>query len=883
MKQDKFLYGNITLSQIAHFLVDVCGKDALLSGNYLSDSELNDAYKEKGSYLKFRFTDENSIFGKIRQFFSDLEDEFGVPKFKSTQKASLDGKKFEETEQSHFQYFYQFIVWLCIIHVAGTRPFENTQNNVTKKSIATWLLLPGNDMLQKYIALWSDSSFTEIFSKFISHSGKTWEEIYTMVSEKLDIPATDSYQYVKRSLQRCKKENKNPKWEIFHALLKVVHSVNKEYASIFLNMYFYVNFRNALVHISLKKQDWNRLECFCKSYKVELVHDFIEDFVNMPALQQINEFADYFDNLTARNCRETISQFQKDYYDLKHSLPHSLVFFENWFCGKDFVLKYLDSGNLEELEEAVQWYLKALRQGKYFAGKSLEPFVHEAVAVSMYFDYKKNLAQARARIAKNSDASSDTKTSLDKNTKEFYDFGLTFDLFLNEKDDASQLFYHAPENFWMKFHPESEKVKGLAGKDFFRHVEMNTTEKESVHKSREYLLEIGDSKINDILPTTHDVAYTPLCNAIVQGFYDVVERYLDESVYPSLDVNKPSTNNCYPVHEILTKCKGIPTGMPIPITSIGKKEKELFFKILDRTDKSRLFTETNRSRHSPLQTAIETLDTDIVSALEDKMVGKDFFPSGYKISADMVSPLYYAIEYKHQILNFPKFLEKMPIGHFDFKNLLSPGFSSSDKKKSLGHIMESDFLNIFQQYQSNALSQKDIQELHAKINSIIDVLISKTQDVDEFILWSLNTPIKQEQGCTALLLACEWNDTIVCKKLIEAGADITKAVGKCPSMPLPNGIPLYTPNNFSYRAIHFKSWDCLEMALTEYKGKISRQMHCGEVQMTPLVYFLCYVQTMEFTEAQHLCQRFIPLFQSAGASFDEPTILGSAQELLSVP
>ena len=174
MKQDKILYGNITLSQIAHFLVDVCGKDALLAGNYLNDSELNDAYKEKGSYLKFRFTDENSIFGKIRQFFSDLEDEFGVPKIELTQNASLDGKQFEKTEQSAFQYFYRFIVWHCIIHIAGTRPFENTQNNVTKKSIATWLLLLGNDMLQKYIALWSDSSFTEIFSEFISHSGKTF-------------------------------------------------------------------------------------------------------------------------------------------------------------------------------------------------------------------------------------------------------------------------------------------------------------------------------------------------------------------------------------------------------------------------------------------------------------------------------------------------------------------------------------------------------------------------------------------------------------------------------------------------------------------------------------------------------------------------------------
>lgn len=879
MKQDKILYGNITLGQVARFVVEVCGKDALVAGKYLSDAEINDAYKEKGSYLKFRFTDENSIFGKVRQFFSDLEDEFGIPKFKSTQKASLDGKKFEETEQSHFQYFYRFIVWLCIIHPAGTRPFENTQNNLTKKSIATELLDPRHAVLQEYVTLYSDFSYAEIFSEFVSRSTNSLEDIYKMVAGELELKVTDPYQYVKRSLERCKKENKTPPWGIFHALLKVVYNLHKEYIVGLLDVYFYANFKNALVHISLKKQDWKRIEDFCRNYNVYDVHDFIEDFVNMESLKRISHFAEYFDGLLERNCHENIYRFQKDYNDLKMQLPHSLPFFENWFCGKDFVLKYLDSGDLEELEEAVKWYLKALRQGKYFAGKSLEPFIHEAVAVSVYFDYTKNPAQARTRIAKNSDASSDTKTSLDKNTKEFYDFGLTFDLFLNEKEDASQLFYYAPEHFWEKFPPQSSKAQELHTKDFRRNSVIN--QKESVYQSKEYLLEISDSKINDLLPTTRDVQYTPLCNAIVQGFYDVVEQYLDQSCYPSLDVNKPSTNNCYPIHEILTKCKGFQTGMPVPITSIKKREKELFFKILDRTEKQVLFTETNRSRLSPLQTAIETLDKEIASALVDKMVGKDYFPSDYKISADMVSPLYYAIGYKHQILDFSQCLEKEEISVINPATLFRPGFSASEKKESLGHDIESDFRNILLQLQANALSQKDTQELNAKINSIIEVLISKTQDVDEFILWSLNTLIKQEQGCTALLLACEWNDIVVCRKLLDAGADITKAGGNTPSLRFPDGSPLYTPNNFLYRAIHFKSWECLEMALTEYKGRISSQMHCGEVQMTPLAYFLLYIRdSMKFNEAQHLVSRFLPLFISAGASMDEQTIFGSAAKIL---
>ena len=53
-------YGNITFSQLAHFIVSLCGKDALLvAKKCLTDSEINDAYKEKGTYEKFRY---NNVF-----------------------------------------------------------------------------------------------------------------------------------------------------------------------------------------------------------------------------------------------------------------------------------------------------------------------------------------------------------------------------------------------------------------------------------------------------------------------------------------------------------------------------------------------------------------------------------------------------------------------------------------------------------------------------------------------------------------------------------------------------------------------------------------------------------------------------------------------------
>ena len=140
MEQKKIIYGNVTLSQLIHFAVEICGKGALMQKGFITDSELNDAYKEKGSYLKFRCTDKNSLFQKIYQFFSEIEKEFEIPLHKTERKKSLDGKYFEEVELSDFQQFYSHIIWSFMIQICGTRTFENTQNNLSKKIIYDCLL-----------------------------------------------------------------------------------------------------------------------------------------------------------------------------------------------------------------------------------------------------------------------------------------------------------------------------------------------------------------------------------------------------------------------------------------------------------------------------------------------------------------------------------------------------------------------------------------------------------------------------------------------------------------------------------------------------------------------------------------------------------------------
>lgn len=879
MKQE-ISYGNITLSQIAHFAISLCGKEALVSRNYLSDAEINDAYKEKCVYEKFRYTDENSIFGKIRQFFTDLENEFDIQKIKSLKKSRLDGKQFIEVSQSYVQSFYSDIIFAYLKNITNVSPFENDINNIAKGTLASIF----TDLAICYVSankLNETLSLDYLFKKIFPE--KTLDEKYILISKELS--QEDSFEHIKRTIERCRKNNILPPWNIFYGVLKFAYKFDKRFTWILIDKYFYINFKKSLKHISLNIGDWEKIENFFEKYQENNIDTFFEQFVNIKSLNEISINEYYFDNLLKKNTPQSIIQFQNDYNKLKTQLPHSLYFFENWFCGKKYVLEYLDTGKPEKLTEAILWYRKAFRKGKYFAGKSLQPFIHEAVCVSVYYDYKKNHTQARKRIQKNSDPLSDTKSSLDKNTKEFYDFGLAFDLFLNEKDDASKLFYFAPENFWKSFPPYGEKAKEISRKDLFRNIEIISKENEfsSDFLGEEDLLELSDSKINNIISSNHDVAYTPISWAIVNNFYDIVELFLNKERYPSLDVNKPSTNNCFPIHEILTKCKGFQTGMAIPIKTINPKVKKLFFALLERTDKKVLFTETNRSKLSPLQTAIETLDIEIVSTIVKKMTGNNHFLSDYRISADEVTPLYYALSYKENLINFDKFLEKVPIGNINYKNLFAPGFLEQDKENILQNEKCRDVAKMMKQELQKASTEDNKKESESKINKIIDLLIEKTKNVDEFILWNNGDSIEKQQGCTALLFACEQDDIEVCKKLISAGADITKAVGKASMLFSPEGIPLFLPNNFIYRAIKFKSWNCLELALTEYKGKISNLLHCGKIQMTPFVSFLLYIQqSLDFVENQYLLQRFLPLFLSAGASLEEPTILGKGSDFLRI-
>ena len=899
-------YGNITFSQLAHFVVSLCGYDALLSEKKLTESEINDAYKEKGTYEKFRFTDKNSIFSKAWDFFTKLEDEFEIPKIELISSYSLDKEKNILKNISLSQHFYYHLIWWHINYIINVFPFEMSQNDLSKSILISYIL--DSKVPYQYIHIYKKIKFKDIFEDFKNKLGKTYEEIYKLVENNCKEKDADS---IKRTLEQCRKENKNPPWKVFYPLLKTFHNIDKEYSEKLFNCYFYINFKSSLKHLAINENNWNTVEEIIDNDKNESqINSFIVNKIEFLIKEQ-SEIMDILNKLTKENIPSSLEKFKENKNEIKKKLPNLFPFFENWFLAKEFVFQFLEKADFLKLKKAVEWYLKALETGKYFAGIFLIQFLTEAVSVSIYYDYKKNLVQARKRIQNNYSLSSDTKTALDKNSKVFFDFALAFDLFVNEKKDSAILYYHTEENFWQKFQPISEKSKELSIKDIshsmgmeFHEMPSNFEEltKENMFpeendntsnfKSKKFFKEISNSKINNFILKNHKVAYPPISRAICQEYYDIVELYLDEKEYPSLDVNIPATNNCYPVHEILTKCRqsGATILSPhVPVRNINSKLKNLFFKILERTNKKILSTETNRTKISILQTAIDTLDIEIVQAVLEEMLGKRKFPSNYRITADEMSPLYYAIDKRNHLVNPEYFLENLEKNSENIKygNSFVPGFTTDDKRNFRNQIHTLfPFLQeeITEKILDN-IPKEEWDKSISKIDKIIDLLISKTENVDDFIFYPPAEKIVNNIGVNALLLTCEYNDTVTCKKLIEAGADLSKSIGKY-LYPFSTDSYFCIPHNFIYRAIQFEAWSCLELVLTEYKQKIkdTNMMHCSEgFPITPLVYFLKLLIDKTVNEPhsnQQNLPRFIPLFLDAGADFNEPTIYGSANEIL---
>ena len=258
------------------------------------------------------------------------------------------------------------------------------------------------------------------------------------------------------------------------------------------------------------------------------------------------------------------------------------------------------------------------------------------------------------------------------------------------------------------------------------------------------------------------------------------------------------------------------------------------------------------------------------------------------IDADEVSPLYYAINRKEAIkLGFSKFMKKLEDNPFNitWKNFDMPGLTTGEKAINrdyrIGKIknVNIDFAEQIKKYSFTQKygDEKTFDEQIIQLDKIIEYLVSKTDDLDDYV-----KSFDNQQGTNSLFLAAEYNDIKVCELLLSNGADPNKNLGRALMCTVPTEYNSYeyvfSNNSFIYRLIFFHSWDMLTLFLTKYKDLAQKSMEPNEYGITPILYFLYYTSTLD--NSKELRKQFISKFVKAGADLNKMSILGSAKQII---
>lgn len=173
--------------------------------------------------------------------------------------------------------------------------------------------------------------------------------------------------------------------------------------------------------------------------------------------------------------------------------------------------------------------------------------------------------------------------------------------------------------------------------------------------------------------------------------------------------------------------------------------------------------------------------------------------------------------------------------------------------------------------------EKTFDEQLIQLDKIIEYLVSKTEDLDDYV-----KSFDNQQGTNSLFLAAEYNDIKICELLLTNGADPNKNLGRALMCTVPTEYNSYeyvfSNNSFIYRLIFFHSWDMLTLFLTKYKDLAQKSMEPNEYGITPILYFLYYTSTLD--NSKELRKQFILKFVKAGADLNQGSVFGSANQMI---
>ena len=210
-----------------------------------------------------------------------------------------------------------------------------------------------------------------------------------------------------------------------------------------------------------------------------------------------------------------------------------------------------------------------------------------------------------------------------------------------------------------------------------------------------------------------------------------------------------------------------------------------------------------------------------------------------------------------------------------------PGLTNSDKKKRYEKYRKEisnndDLKEIFKEFihVSQSIPKGRVEEHIANVRSICLYLIEKTANQDEFI--KENFP--KNQKWTSLFFAVETDDKEICRALLKNGANPNLHLGFAPE---------WGYITFLKRCISFESWEVLEMFLSEFSelAKVTINESDNMYGLSSLTAFLRkMIETRSQEPDKYKGRDFVinmaNLFGKCGARYNQPSIFGSANDML---
>ena len=935
-------YGNLPLGQVYKLLISIIGRDVALTiaekhGITIIGKDLDRIFEEDGkSFTHYKPKEENSVYELSRKF-SDYLKNYNIPDsiinllfihFWGVFRDALRGNGTVPLGNGF------------ALHKGGVVPYE-VQTSKLSRLLLNWSLgyLGGGYQNKDEVAFISkqsvlrllDDTYEIIFGEIYKRLEITKTQFYKEIEKKYSgKPLADFEQAIKRSIDKCCKNNTNEPWiedwYKFKAILDFINSNPKDEKELIhrlIGLYLLKNTEAALKEvcdieqkdIHSVKQDilkWAKDElspppqsesqCFLMTagkYNPTdldiLQHDFIEpDFQ-----EQITAIQDCYAYLWGNTAIE-LDIAEQLIKTIEEKCPNSGIFFASWTRARLSVFSCKFDGSEEDKnfqKEALKGYHTAFAEGRNFAGAYLKAFLEESIAATVYFNRRRiqdipkvidTDKSLKTPITDDVKENEEKKREASYGAKQYYEYGYALNLFEQESSETYLLHFNAEEHFWKIFPTHqfinTEAASQKCTEDLFRAKGIHLIEggKEELEQYLEALKQklknVSEKNINkrmEIRPG-HNIQYTPLSIALQCGELDIAEHYLKDFA-ETLDVTVINTNGSTALLEALTQYKN-------RRFSRGDKQnaeqyKKIIMELIERSPVDSLYAETVIRRISVLEEAVNTFDIEIVKAIVDKKgfdinrnLSLDDSPPLH-ISADEFSPLYYVInrcyflskaisEGKISIsknaninwhkANFPGiFIEDKMIFYENIKS--DPLFNNIDMEKLISH----------EKFGKTEIWKQEFM----KLKEIVNYFIEKTDNVDKFV--KINP---EGDRTTALSLAIESNFDDICHLLIEKGASPALIFSK-------NGIPYDSP---FVRAVWYKSWEILEMLLTDFKDHIKPIINerYREEQQTG-IHLLFKVDYSSFlykysvnNENFKFIEHFIHLFRNAGAEFDIPDIGG---------